>query len=410
MCARPRGCHPGRAPPHPRELSHAGRRVPAPHPRGALPRRYGRHAATGSGRSCSSARRALRRGSRCCSGSWRSSRRRPSRTCSDPRPANLIGFVKRDSTHWRSASWRDSDAGYANGRYAMDINAIWAPRALEAIERHPVRPSRPRHRAGDARLARARRARGAAGRLPGRLEHPPPRRRHLVRSPPALRGHARLRDEIARRDRGQAGVAPGLGARLLEAGAPGRPDSLRDSLTFLALSLDSAGHRSPSSTPTPPPSCSWTRRSGRPGQLEAIEAVPRALPRRPVRRRAWGRWSPTMRTPSAAVWDTFAKDAYHGPRVVWGREVNLLLLGLSLRTGAAPDAARQPAGAGAPRPPCRPPSTRCAPQDWSTASSGATGSRAGACGPPATAPAPTCSSGAAPISPCSIVLSRIPHR
>ena len=42
-------------------------------------------------------------------------------------------FVKRDSTHWRSASWRDSDAGYANGRFAMDINAIWAPRALEAI-------------------------------------------------------------------------------------------------------------------------------------------------------------------------------------------------------------------------------------------------------------------------------------
>jgi hypothetical protein len=29
------------------------------------------------------------------------------------------------------------------------------------------------------------------------------------------------------------------------------------------------------------------------------------------------------------VWNTFAKDAYHGPRVVWGREVNLLLLGLA---------------------------------------------------------------------------------
>jgi hypothetical protein len=51
----------------------------------------------------------------------------------DPQATNLVGFVKRDSTHWRSASWRDSDAGYANGRFAMDINAIWAPRALEAI-------------------------------------------------------------------------------------------------------------------------------------------------------------------------------------------------------------------------------------------------------------------------------------
>ena len=46
-----------------------------------------------------------------------------------------MSFRRRDSTHWRSASWRDSDAGYANGRFAMDINAIWAPRALEAIAR-----------------------------------------------------------------------------------------------------------------------------------------------------------------------------------------------------------------------------------------------------------------------------------
>src|SRR5438874_440744 len=46
---------------------------------------------------------------------------------------NLVSFVKRDSSHWRSASWRDSDAGYGNGRFAMDINAIWAPAALASI-------------------------------------------------------------------------------------------------------------------------------------------------------------------------------------------------------------------------------------------------------------------------------------
>ena len=38
-----------------------------------------------------------------------------------------------DSTHWRSISWRDSNAGYANGRFEMDINAIWVPRALQSI-------------------------------------------------------------------------------------------------------------------------------------------------------------------------------------------------------------------------------------------------------------------------------------
>src|SRR5204863_978875 len=50
-----------------------------------------------------------------------------------PRATNLVSFPKRDSVHWRSASWRDSDAGYAGGRFAMDINVIWVPKALEAI-------------------------------------------------------------------------------------------------------------------------------------------------------------------------------------------------------------------------------------------------------------------------------------
>src|SRR6185503_4256968 len=37
------------------------------------------------------------------------------------------------------------------------------------------------------------------------------------------------------------------------------------------------------------------------------------------------------------VWKAFDEDLYHGPRVVWGREVNLFLLGLS---GAIEDATR----------------------------------------------------------------------
>ena len=46
---------------------------------------------------------------------------------------NLVGFAPRDATHWESESWRDSGAGYANGRFAMDINAIWVPMALDGI-------------------------------------------------------------------------------------------------------------------------------------------------------------------------------------------------------------------------------------------------------------------------------------
>jgi hypothetical protein len=38
------------------------------------------------------------------------------------------------------------------------------------------------------------------------------------------------------------------------------------------------------------------------------------------------------------VWERFQKDQYHGPRVVWGREVNLLLLGLAnqIEAGQSP--------------------------------------------------------------------------
>jgi hypothetical protein len=35
------------------------------------------------------------------------------------------------------------------------------------------------------------------------------------------------------------------------------------------------------------------------------------------------------------VWEAFVRDPYHGPRVVWGREVNLFLLGVSQRLVAA---------------------------------------------------------------------------
>ena len=51
----------------------------------------------------------------------------------NPTVLNLISFDKVDN-HWQSASWRDSQAGYAGGRFAMDINVIWVPKALESIQ------------------------------------------------------------------------------------------------------------------------------------------------------------------------------------------------------------------------------------------------------------------------------------
>jgi len=39
-----------------------------------------------------------------------------------------------------------------------------------------------------------------------------------------------------------------------------------------------------------------------------------------------------------SVWEAFRRDTYHSPRVVWGREVNLILLGLANQINGATDA------------------------------------------------------------------------
>jgi hypothetical protein len=49
---------------------------------------------------------------------------------------------------------------------------------------------------------------------------------------------------------------------------------------------------------------------------------------------------------SPAVWEAFRRDTYHSPRVVWGREVNLILLGLANQISGATDAAGNARGIG----------------------------------------------------------------
>src|SRR5438045_952354 len=51
----------------------------------------------------------------------------------DPVATNLVSFPRAPDGHWISSSWRDSGAGYGGGRFAMDVNAVWVPRALAGI-------------------------------------------------------------------------------------------------------------------------------------------------------------------------------------------------------------------------------------------------------------------------------------
>src|SRR5438094_7135713 len=150
---------------------------------------------------------------------------------------NLVGFAPRDETHWESESWRDSGAGYANGRFAMDINAIWVPMALDGIGEiidgiHGLGlgfsgttfgPNLARYLADRPALQAAERAWGGAV------------NQFIVRLGPAdidARVSAKLASLPEQEQRFWRGVLTATGAA-------------RDSLTFLALSLDAAGQPIP---------------------------------------------------------------------------------------------------------------------------------------------------------------------
>lgn len=49
----------------------------------------------------------------------------------NPKPANLVGIKEGRMT----GQWRDSEEGLGRGRYAYDVNAVFVPAALEAIDR-----------------------------------------------------------------------------------------------------------------------------------------------------------------------------------------------------------------------------------------------------------------------------------
>lgn len=49
----------------------------------------------------------------------------------DPKPANLVGIKEGRMT----GQWRDSEEGLGRGRYAYDVNAVFVPAALEAVDR-----------------------------------------------------------------------------------------------------------------------------------------------------------------------------------------------------------------------------------------------------------------------------------
>ena len=255
----------------------------------------------------------------------------------EPVAENLISFEPRDST-WAPASWRDSGAGYAGGRYAMDVNAIWAPHALEAMDRiftslralkidvHDVAASIRGVRGTPlTRYARDTVAlRAAADTWRGAERH------FVVRLAP---------DAAAALRRQRLAAMPAA-----ERQAWSRAASSPDSLTFLAVALDSAGR--PIGVANTDPATRLflgdhedPRRASDSTDVDALLRDVRLFTSAyPVGLLVSG-VGPAVANDAyapAPVWRAFERDAYHGPKVVWGREVNLFLLGLSNRLARLP--------------------------------------------------------------------------
>jgi hypothetical protein len=106
-------------------------------------------------------------------------------------------------------------------------------------------------------------------------------------------------------------------------------DALRDTLRFLAVSLDSAGLPSPVMSTDP---AMWLLLEDLGAERERELLRPFLLPY-PVGLFIDGLGPVTANDAYAppAVWQMFERDLYHSPKVVWGRDVNVLLAALARR-------------------------------------------------------------------------------
>ena len=258
----------------------------------------------------------------------------------DPVVENLVGSPRLSPTQWRSISWRDSNAGYANGRFAMDINAIWVPQALQSIKD----------------IFSSLRAIGftpqqLSGRLPGgfagsvlsdymrdstSLDRAIQNWRGAVNHFVVTLAPDQIREAVQQK---LAWLPANERAYWNDVMSKTHPDST--ALTFLAISLDSAGKPIPVVNTDP---ATWLLlRDAEDVSPPAIAAVRRdvgAIVRNyPVALFADG-LGPFVANDAYAprsVWEAFKADTYHSPRVVWGREVNLILLGLANQIESAAD-------------------------------------------------------------------------
>jgi hypothetical protein len=259
----------------------------------------------------------------------------------NPIVENLIASPRLDATHWRSISWRDSNAGYANGRFAMDINAIWVPQALRSMS--DIFASLRTIGFTPQQLS-SRLPGGFAGSvLADYMRDPTSLSRALENWNGAVKHFVvTLSPEQIRPAVQQKLAWLPANERAYWADVLAKTHADSSSLTFLAISLDSAGKPIPVVNTDP---ATWLllrdASDVTPASLNAVKRDVSAIVRNyPVGLFADG-LGPFVANDAYApqsVWEAFKTDTYHSPRVVWGREVNLIFLGLANQINGAQSA------------------------------------------------------------------------
>ena len=264
----------------------------------------------------------------------------------NPIVENLVGFPKLDENRWFSGSWRDSDAGYANGRFAMDINVVWIPKALESIETIFAAFEE----LGISTEAITTSASEIRDTQLFEYAHNPKALSQAIKTWKAVIRCFEVKltpQEVEQR----------VEAKLnwLDENEKAYWESLlkksginKKGIEFLALSLDEKGQPIPVANTDP---ATWLFLENFTDKIsrneikyeDVIKHLRIFVTPYPVGLFLEG-VGPLVANDAyttARMWDSFQNDLYHSPRTVWGREVNLLLLGLSRQILAAFDSQGQ---------------------------------------------------------------------
>jgi hypothetical protein len=227
----------------------------------------------------------------------------------------------------------------------MDINAIWVPKALESMG---IILGATRE-AGVSRLDSL--APEIAGTPLAEYARDPD---GLRRAAEVWRGAARHFEVGYTTPEISSHVAARLGAlaadeRRYWEGVLAQSGADREPLRFAALSLDSVGAPIPVANTDPATRLFLDDLSG--DVVRGAATPDRVLSELEVFSRPYPvgllieQLGPVVANDAYAspeVWRMFRDDLYHSPRVVWGREVNLFILGLTKQIGGAQDAAGAP--------------------------------------------------------------------